>query len=218
LRATLDVGRSLATPPANVRVVAPVAVGLAALIALATVTAPVLRADLGCRDTGGWLLVVARIINDWGDGWSVVGLGAALFLAGSLGGRPRAVEAALALAAGGVWCFALTQLGQFVLAEDRPIHGGAMHFFARHGHGVSGHASGAALLFWPLLHLTRGRSRWVRVALATILAGWALLVGETRICLAMHDAWNVLVGYVIGEEMGRLGVRSLRTSLKVGSA
>jgi len=204
----LDVERSLATLPANVRVVAPVAAGLAALITFAVVTEPALRADLGCRDTGGWFLVLARVINDWGDGWSVVGFGAALFLAGSLGGRPRAVEAALALAAGGVWCFALTQLGQFVLAEGRPIDGGAMHFFARHGHGVSGHASGAALLFWPLLHLTRGRSRWVRIAVATILAGWALVVGETRVCLGMHDVWNVLLGYVIGEEMGRLGVRA----------
>jgi membrane-associated phospholipid phosphatase len=149
------------------------------------------RADLGMP-----VVWVAEVL---GGGGPAVTLGLALLVSGLVLRRAAWVETAVVLAAGGLPCFVLTHVGQLVLAEARPREGGAMHFFATDGHGVSGHASGSALLFFPLVVVAAQRmARPYRVVLAIGLAAWIALVAGTRMALGMHFAWNVILGLAIG--------------------
>ncbi|HEY1954045.1 MAG TPA: phosphatase PAP2 family protein [Polyangiaceae bacterium] len=160
----------------------------------------------------GPLETLAQLVARVGDGETVAVIAAVLFLVGELGRSKRALRIAIAFAVSGIWCLTLTKLGQLTFAESRPIAGGAMHFFAFGGHGVSGHASASALWFWPTYEATRGASRPTRALVAAGLIAWALLVGATRIWLDAHFLWNVLAGFLIGEETGRAGVRWLASS------
>jgi membrane-associated phospholipid phosphatase len=190
--------------------------GAAAVVTLSIAAALVekwpLQGVLGGSGSGPFA-VVSNVVRVIGDGGPVGLLAFVLYAAGRTLRWPRGLETSTTLAAAGIWCLALTQLGQFVFAEARPIHGGAMHFFAGGGHGVSGHASAATLLLWPLIYATRGARRSVRVATVVALVAWSLLVGITRVWLNMHFAWNVLAGWLVGEVTGRLAVRVAATSV-----
>ena len=142
---------------------------------------------------------VATFANLAGSGYAVVALGVLALAAGTWLRKEDLTQAALVLGAAGLWAFLLVQVGQLVLAEQRPIEGGAMRFLALHGHGVSGHAAAAALLILPArdvwLRRASARSRHLAVVLLTT---WAAVVGWSRVWLGMHFAWNVVLGFAIG--------------------
>jgi hypothetical protein len=81
---------------------------------------------------------VAETADVLGSGVATVCYGVAAFVVGRWAKKRALVDAAIALGARGAWCWALTEAGRLVLAESRPIQGGAMHWMALGGHGVSG--------------------------------------------------------------------------------
>jgi membrane-associated phospholipid phosphatase len=111
------------------------------------------------------------------------------------------------LAVAGVFCLAFTKLGQLVFAEARPSEGGALRFFGMHGHGFSGHASAAAVVFFPVYEATRARSLTTRTIVAALALSWMLLVGYTRVWANQHFVWNVMAGWTIGLFAGHSAAR-----------
>ena len=140
-----------------------------------------------------------EVPNVLGSGYAMTALGGVLVLVAIATKRREHVEAARSFALAGALGFALTRIGCLVLAERRPIEGGAMRLFALGGHGVSGHAVGAGLL----LSFAAMRRGWV-LAVAVV---WALLVAWCRMWLGMHYMWNVLLGLVLGFVSGRAHLR-----------
>jgi membrane-associated phospholipid phosphatase len=142
---------------------------------------------------------VATFANLAGSGYAVAALGVVALAAGTLLRKEDLTQAALVLGAAGLWAFLLVQVGQLVLAEQRPIEGGAMRFLALHGHGVSGHAAAAAVLILPVrdVWLCRASSRSRHLAFALLIL-WAAVVGWSRVWLGMHFAWNVVLGFAVG--------------------
>lgn len=142
---------------------------------------------------------IARVADHLGSGIATIGFGLAALAFGRLTRRPACVNAALALGARGIPCWLITMAGQIVLAESRPNEGGAMHWFAFGGHGVSGHAAASALVFWTVRGtMVRDAEAPVRRAVTAALLGWALLVGWSRVYLGEHFVWNVMLGYFVG--------------------
>ncbi len=155
----------------------------------------------------------ARVASAVGGGWPLVAFIAALHLLGWLTRRRSIVDAAMVLTVAGIACWLLTAFGQLSLAEARPRHGGAMTFFHLHGHGVSGHASAAAVLYGPMSGvLARGWPAVARRALAAALAGWIVLVAWSRVWLDEHFLWNVLLGAAVGVWTGLAAVRAWESS------
>lgn len=157
----------------------------------------------------GTALRLATFGDAAGDVRWLIGVGALALVVGLCTGRRPLVEAALVLAAAGLWCWALTETGRAVLAERRPSDGGAMRFFAGGGHGVSGHAACAALWFWPLWGILARRARpGVRTCIGLGLLGWAAFIGWSRVWLGMHFLWNVLLGLSLGFAAGGAALRA----------
>jgi membrane-associated phospholipid phosphatase len=145
------------------------------------------------------------LTNTLGGGVPVAAFGVILLLVGARIRRRALVDTAAALAAGALPCFLLTKIGQYILAEDRPSEGGAMHFFIAFGHGVSGHASATSFLFFPVAAIIgRELDKPTRMALEVALATWVVLVAWTRMSLGMHYGWNVLLGLGIGLYCGHV--------------
>lgn len=201
-------GRHLAAPPS--------ATGWAAGlgVALATALASGWKEPIAAAFAGGGEGVarsVAEVANVAGAGATVTALGVALFALGRWRRWSALVDAALVLAAAGAWCWLLLRVGQIVLAEQRPLDGGAMRWFARDGHGISGHAAAAALLFAPARDiLARDAPPAVRRGIGAALLVWAALVGWSRMWLGMHFLWNVVLGLALGFVAGRAGVEAWR--------
>jgi len=87
-----------------------------------------------------------------------------------------------------------------------------MTFRALGGHGVSGHAAAAALLFSPVRDvLARGATPRVRRMVTAALLAWAMWVSWSRVWLGMHFVWNVVLGCAIGFLTGRAATRALRS-------
>jgi membrane-associated phospholipid phosphatase len=148
-----------------------------------------------------------------GDGYTVVALGLTMLFVGYAASWRAFIDTSIVLAVAGVWCFLLTQLGCLVLAEARPVGGGAMHLFALRGHGVSGHAAAAGLLFAPLRFVTaRDLRHRDRAAISAIMGAWAILVAWSRMWLGMHYLWNVVLGLTLGLFVGRAIVSAWQTS------
>ncbi len=145
------------------------------------------------RPHASWLEIPSIV----GSGWALDALCITIWLASVPLKRARATAHVTSVAA--IWCFVAVKVGQFILAEDRPLDGGAMHFFRIPGHGLSGHACVAALLILPLVHIAArdfGKTR--RVLVAIVLVAWALFVGWSRVRMNMHHVWNVLLGWGAG--------------------
>jgi membrane-associated phospholipid phosphatase len=162
------------------------------------------------RSDGAAARLVAESADVLGSGLATVGYGVAALVAGRLANKRGLVETALALGAGGTWCWVLTKAGQIVFAESRPKAGGAMHWMALGGHGVSGHASAAALLLWTV----RGRLGTggpLRRVATTALLGWAITIGWSRVYLGQHFLWNVMLGFAIGSFTGSVATRASTT-------
>jgi membrane-associated phospholipid phosphatase len=145
------------------------------------------------------------LTNTLGGGVPVAAFGLILLFVGARLRKRALVDTAAALGAGALPCFLLTKIGQYVLAEDRPSEGGAMHFFHAFGHGVSGHAAATSFLFFPVAAIIgRDLDKPTRTALEVALATWVVLVAWTRMSLGMHYAWNVLLGLGIGLYCGHV--------------
>jgi len=203
VRASADLGRALQSVQGRLLVLA-----LAATTLLAYAGKWQLQACVE-RGGGGGARAIAGAVDAWGDGATLIVLGLATLLAGRLAHRRVLVDAALVLGVAGLWCWLLTEGGQLVLAERRPKDGGAMLLFALGGHGVSGHASGAGLVFFPVRDvLARNARPIVRGAVTAALVAWAALVGWSRVWLGMHFVWNVVLGLAIGLFTGLVASRA----------
>ena len=156
----------------------------------------------------GWD-VAAASANTLGSGWTMLAVGAGGIVIGRASSQ-RLLRAAIVFAVAGLWGWSLLILGQLVLAEARPFEGGAMRFFALHGHGVSGHACAAALLFAPVCEGLRGIGRVPRSLVTAALFVWVVFIAWSRVRLNMHYAWNVLVGAAIGAYVSRVTVDCAR--------
>lgn len=133
------------------------------------------------------------------------------WMIGRLSGSSRTAEAGLMLTESIAFTFVATEVGQYVLAEERPFQGGQMHYFRPGGHGVSGHTSVAAAVAVPLdrlfLRFKPGDGGWTK---AFKLLGKGLVyaaplaVGWSRMNDNVHFAWNVEMGMGVGLVMGDL--------------
>jgi membrane-associated phospholipid phosphatase len=154
---------------------------------------------------------VAAFVNVAGSGYAVTGLVAGGLLLGLVRRNEALVQAAAVISAAGLYAFAALKAGQFVLAEARPVEGGAMHYFALNGHGISGHAVAAGILVLPLSAiLARRATRQARGLVATTLSLWLLVVAWSRVFLGMHFVWNVCAGAALGLWAGAAGVAAWR--------
>jgi|GEM_PF-1746893 len=151
---------------------------------------------------------VAGIGSQFGGGTIVISVIVLALVGGYIFKRSNAVEAGIALAVAGAWCGILSQVGQFILAEARPLQGGAMAFFALDGHGVSGHAASSALLFWPIYNIWgRDSGKFKRALLGAILMSWTAMVVWSRMWDGRHYLWNVMLGMGLGFSLGYNAVK-----------
>ncbi len=147
---------------------------------------------------------VLRFANAAGGGWPLTAFGVTLFIVGAVASE-RAKRAAIVFGVAGIFCFIVVRVGGFVLAESRPRDGGAMHFFAFGGHGISGHANAAALLLFPIRDILAARSsRRTRAVITIVFVSWALFIGWSRVAMGMHHAWNVVLGWAFGFYVSRV--------------
>jgi membrane-associated phospholipid phosphatase len=212
LRLIERIGRSIVQAPARWRArqwavfIAIAAATLATCLEKRAVQAFVQRGD------GEVERALASFANTYGSGVAMTWLGVIAYVLGRWGHKRAVVDTAIVFAAAGLWCWVLMKIGQFVLAERRPNEGGAMRFFAMDGHGVSGHASAAALLYWPVRDiLARGVRVPVRRAVGAALIAWAVFVGWSRVWLGMHFVWNVVLGFAIGGFTGFVATHRAQT-------
>lgn len=102
-----------------------------------------------------------------------------------------------------------TEIGQFVLSEQRPDEGGKLRFCSYGGHGVSGHTSIIASMSVPLdrlfFQIAPDDGRWMKAAkyfgkgvvyAAPVMTGWS------RINDNKHYAWNTVLGFGTGYMIG----------------
>lgn len=130
--------------------------------------------------------------------------GVSLAVIAAVTGDPRWRAAAKRFAASGVVGWVVFRASSFVLAERRPKEGGAMRFFARHGHGVSGHVFATALAYWPLMTtFGEAMSPRERAAFGAAMRAWIGLVGWSRMRLDQHYLWNVILGTTMGLRISR---------------
>jgi membrane-associated phospholipid phosphatase len=205
------VGRDLFTAPARWRA--------RQWVLLLAFVATTLLAYLEKRPIQAWVergggsveRALAQFVNVYASGLAMTLLGLAVFIAGRWSRKRALVDAAVVLGVAGIWCWILMKIGQFVFAERRPMDGGAMKLVALGGHGVSGHAAVAALLFFPVRDvLARDATPRVRHIVTAALLAWAALVGWSRVWLGMHFVWNVSLGLAIGFFTGFVATRPSR--------
>lgn len=158
---------------------------------------------------------IATLGAVFGSGHAMVVFGLALAGFAALTRDPRWRAAAKRFAASGAVGWVLFRAASCVLAEQRPKDGGAMRWFARHGHGVSGHAFATALAYWPLMTTLgadmRPRSR---AAFSIAMHTWIALVGWSRMRLDEHYLWNVLLGTAMGLRVSRVVSTSSREDVR----
>jgi membrane-associated phospholipid phosphatase len=139
------------------------------------------------------------VADTLGSGWAMIALGVVMLAIGYLLSSQRIIHAVIAFGVAGFWGWLSSAAGAFILAEARPRDGGAMHFFALDGHGVSGHACAAAVL----LMTTRGTllkqsSKTTRAFVTLALGAWTVFIAWSRVRMDMHFVWNVLLGAALG--------------------
>jgi len=184
---------------------------LAAAMGVATALAYVWKQPIAAffeGHPGGPVDALAELANVGGAGVTVVAAGVLLLVVGRGLRKDSLVQTALVLGAAGAWCWLLTTAGQVLLAEQRPSEGGEMGWLALGGHGVSGHAAAAALLFWPVRDMLAPPR--LRNAVSVAMLSWAAWVGWSRMWLGMHHLWNVILGLALGFLTGRAGVAAWR--------
>ncbi len=147
---------------------------------------------------------VARFAELAGCGQAMFAYGLTLAAVARVTRNPTLVEIAKKYSVAGAIGAPLFEASRFVLAERRPWKGGAMKFFARDGHGVSGHAFAAALPYWPIMTTLGPRlSPLERRALSAALIAWIGFIGWSRVRLNEHHVWNVMLGVSLGWTVGK---------------
>ena len=170
-------------------------------LALSVVEKRAIQARLSRR--AGKRSPLASFAATFGSGHAMLAFGIGLALAAAWTRDPRLRLAARAYAARGAVGWVAFQAARFVLAERRPKDGGDMRWFARDGHGVSGHALATALAYEPLMRaFGDDMSPRARAAFSAALMTWIAIVGWSRVRLDEHHLWNVMLGIKMG-----LGVR-----------
>jgi membrane-associated phospholipid phosphatase len=125
--------------------------------------------------------------------------------------NPREKETAVLLLESAGHTALLTGIGQSVLSTQRPFDGEEIDYFARRGHGVSGHASLAACVV-PILSrqylvvesTDSGAERFWKVGAAGVLYAGAFLTGYQRLDADEHWGPEVFLGLVTGFSVGQL--------------
>jgi membrane-associated phospholipid phosphatase len=186
--------------------------GVACLVASATLLTWIEKRPLQAllQAKGGDVpRLLAQVADVSGNGFTLVFVSLVALLLGRWARWRAMVEAAVTLGGAGPWCWILLLLGQFALAERRPIEGGAMLLFALGGHGVSGHAAAAGLLYSPVRDvLARDATTRARQWVTACLLAWAAFIAWSRVWLGMHFVWNVVLGLALGVYVGFAGVRA----------
>jgi membrane-associated phospholipid phosphatase len=190
---------------------------LASAVALACVYR--LSLQLQIEGRGGLVPgAVASFANIAGSGTAVAMLGIGALVLGVAVRKDDVVTATLVLAAAGFWAFLLVRAGQFALAEQRPMYGGAMRYFARGGYGISGHAAATALLVLPVREvLLCRRTPLTRNVVTVALLTWTAVVGWSRVWMGMHYAWSTLAGAALGFWASAAAVAAWRASSDSGA-
>jgi hypothetical protein len=171
----------------------------------AVAIAYVKKRELQARLTNRRSSIIAKIADRAGSGHAMLLYGVALAIIAAHTGDPKLRAFVRRFAKAGAIGFAVFQASRFVLAEERPKDGGAMRFFRAHGHGVSGHAFAAALLYDPIMS-TWGPdlSRRDRALLSAALHAWIAFIAWSRVRLDEHYVWNVILGAHLGLRVARL--------------
>lgn len=131
------------------------------------------------------------------------------YFIGRWAGSDRARRAGLILSESAGFTALTTEIGQYVLSEQRPSDGGQLRYFRPGGHGISGHTSIVASMAVPLdrlfFHIQPDDGGWERfgkilgkgfVYTLPVATGWS------RINDDKHYAWNVLLGLGVGYSVG----------------
>ncbi len=140
-----------------------------------------------------------RFADTFGSGWAMMILGVAMLAVGRVLSSPRIIRTVIVFGVAGFWSWLSSVVGAFILAEKRPRDGGAMHFFAFDGHGVSGHACAAAVLLMTAHGtLLKQSSKTTRAFVTLALCAWTVFVAWSRVRTNMHFVWNVLLGVAVG--------------------
>jgi membrane-associated phospholipid phosphatase len=152
---------------------------------------------------------VSRSAKMLGEPGMVPALGALLLLHGMAFRQPQARETGWMVIESALYTGVFTEVGKFILSEERPDQGGDLRFFTGGGHGVSGHAAIAASISAPLsrglFRIDDDDGRWKRFGkrLGTGFAyGLPVLTGLSRVEDDRHYAWNVLLGLALGFTVG----------------
>jgi len=131
------------------------------------------------------------------------------YFIGRFSGSESTRRAGLILSESAGFTVLATELGQFVLSEQRPEQGGKVSFFRGGGHGVSGHTSIIASIAIPLdrmfFTIRPDDSGWTRAAKYLgkgVVYAAPLATGWSRLNDNKHYAWNVLLGLGTGFMMG----------------
>jgi membrane-associated phospholipid phosphatase len=152
-------------------------------------------AQFGADHAAEWSTNAMRNISQFGGTPVIVTLAAVATLIEYIRKPSWAVPAFMTLVVGGQ--FALSNLIKYVVERARPdisrLTGFAGTSFPS-GHSTAASASLAAIA----LITTRGRSRRVKIAGASIAAGAAATVAATRVFLGVHWFTDVLAGLMIG--------------------
>ena len=149
--------------------------------------------------------------EELGGRWFVPALSGAFAIGGLATGSQREVETGLMIVQSYLFTAAVTGIGQYILAEDRPYKGGELNFFRMDGHGVSGHSALSASFVRPLdaryLSIGSDDGRALRVV-KTIGKGALytapVMVAVSRVRSNRHYVWNVVLGVAVGYSVGRV--------------
>jgi hypothetical protein len=133
----------------------------------------------------------------------------ATYAVGRFSGSEQTRRAGLILSESAFFTVLATEIGQFVLSEQRPDEGGKLRFFSYGGHGVSGHTSIIASISVPLdrlfFQVAPGDGRWMKagkyvgkgvVYAAPVMTGWS------RVNDNKHYVWNTVLGLGTGFMIG----------------
>jgi membrane-associated phospholipid phosphatase len=131
------------------------------------------------------------------------------YFIGRWAGSDRTRRAGLILAESAAFTALTTEVGQYVLSEQRPGDGGDLRFFHPGGHGISGHTSIIASMAVPLdrlffrVHPDDGRwERFGKYAGKGLVYALPVATGWSRVNDDKHYAWNVLLGLGVGYTVG----------------
>ncbi len=131
------------------------------------------------------------------------------YVIGRLSGSESTRRAGLILSESALFTAVATEIGQFVLSEQRPDEGGKLRFFAGGGHGISGHTSIVASMSVPLdrlfFRIDPDDGAWKKTGKSLgkgFVYSLPVLTGWSRINDDKHFAWNVLLGLGTGFLIG----------------